>query len=191
MSLHQLATNAEKAVYCQGRQEIYVLTESGKVTCYTGLKESIVYSIVDIPNTVHDIAASFSHVLFYSAGYDPIYALGSNRFSQLGVDYQQSTSIETPFPVDFFCGLGDPSGAGDGSVQVNAIKSACGSSHTIVLDDKGRIWICGANNYGQLGDPKLGLVRDVFCQWIPPIKSKAIDCYAGRWNTFILTSSFL
>ncbi|KAL0078730.1 regulator of chromosome condensation 1/beta-lactamase-inhibitor protein II [Phycomyces blakesleeanus] len=230
MPLRQLAVNVKKAVYCQGRQAIYVLTECGKVTCYTGLKDNLVHSIMDIPNRVHDIAASFSHILFYSAGYDPIYALGSNRFSQLGLDYQQSTNIEMPFPIDFFCGLGNPYGTTDGSVscspfhsvvilsgevytfglrkdgrlgwgeeeaddcddstvglgvfmengvevQVNAIKSVCGSSHTVVLDD----------NYGQLGHPNIGTINNVFCQWIPSTKSKAIDCCAGRWNTFILT----
>ena len=31
------------------------------------------------------------------------------------------------------------------------VKVCCGWQHTVVLDDRGRVWTMGANKYGQLG----------------------------------------
>lgn len=49
--------------------------------------------------------------------------------------------------------------------QGNAVDVACGSKHTLVVTDKGELWGCGNNEYGQLG---LGAhdmnIRYTFCR---------------------------
>ena len=68
------------------------------------------------------------------------YAWGSNKFGQCGSDVQSSIVLHDPLKVDFeeyykpFLR------------QVNA-----GGSHTGFIDDVGRIFTCGKNDFGQLG----------------------------------------
>ncbi|CAO3665915.1 unnamed protein product [Rhizopus stolonifer] len=71
-------------------------------------------------------------------------------------------------------------------VDVNVVKVACGSCHTLVLDDQGKIWSCGSNKYGQLGRTLKGKEYDLYFGQCTDINEKATDCFAGRWNSFIL-----
>ncbi|PHZ12303.1 uncharacterized protein RHIMIDRAFT_142953 [Rhizopus microsporus ATCC 52813] len=71
-------------------------------------------------------------------------------------------------------------------VEVNAVKAVCGSCHTLVLDDQGRVWSCGSNKYGQLGRSVIE-GYDAYFRQCTSVNQKAIDCSAGRWNSFVLT----
>ncbi|KAG0187039.1 hypothetical protein DFQ28_006958 [Apophysomyces sp. BC1034] len=225
-------TNAKSAVYLPQSDTIYVLKDSGKVDVYTGSS----CNTLRIP-PVRAMAASHTHVLFYTTGNDPIYALGSNRFSQLGQDHHSVQSIDgDPQPIGYFSGLSSTQGTiacglfhsavildgdlytfgwkkdgrlgwsdDDGivglavfiddnneEIEINAVKVACGSMHTLVVDDKGYVWTCGSNKYGQLGrtlqeQEEEEKFDNVFRRCSVFQNEKAIDCYAGRWNSFVLT----
>lgn len=93
---------------------------------------------------VYSLAASATHVLFYTAGMDPIYSLGSNRFSQLGFDTSSIQALDTPTPIDYFSGLGmmmDPDHQG---------MVACGLFHSAVVLG-GELYTFGWNKDGRLG----------------------------------------
>ncbi|KAI9278091.1 regulator of chromosome condensation 1/beta-lactamase-inhibitor protein II [Sporodiniella umbellata] len=74
-------------------------------------------------------------------------------------------------------------------VEVDAVKVVCGSCHTLVLDNEGRIWSCGSNKYGQLGRVLKDKDYDLYFRQCTNIKEKAIDCFAGQWNSFVLTQT--
>ncbi|KAF7726819.1 hypothetical protein EC973_008420 [Apophysomyces ossiformis] len=163
---------------------------SGKVDVYLG---KTFHRTLNIPSVL-SMAGSQAHVIFLTAGNDPIYAIGSNRFSQLGMDYHTVQSITVdPEPVTYFSGLSSQQGTvacglfhsavlldgdlytfgwrKDGrlgrpedeaedddivglaiflneegeEVEINAMKIACGATHTLIVDDKGFVWSCGSS----------------------------------------------
>ncbi|KAK4512892.1 ubiquitin-specific protease doa4 [Mucor velutinosus] len=73
----------------------------------------------------------------------------------------------------------------DQPIEINATKIACGSAHTLVLDDHGHVWSCGSNAYGQLGrTPPANQQSDTHFRRCST--DTAMDCFAGRWASFIL-----
>ncbi|CDH57463.1 hypothetical protein RO3G_15049 [Lichtheimia corymbifera JMRC:FSU:9682] len=144
-----LASEAQDAVYCSALEAIYVLTVDGNVDHYKMQKEDdkvafkLVARLATLPR-VYSLAASATHVLFYTAGMDPIYSLGSNRFSQLGFDTSSIQALATPTPIDYFSGLGmmmDPDHQG---------MVACGLFHSAVVLG-GELYTFGWNKDGRLG----------------------------------------
>ena len=83
-------------------------------------------------------------MLFYTReGTDPIFALNSNRYSQLGCDTTTLQNVnDEPIPVDFFSGL---------MVQKEA-SIACNSFHSAVAID-GELYTFGWKKSGRLGRP--------------------------------------
>ena len=87
---------------------------------------------------------------------------------------------------------GDPSGVFDASGYngTNAVKVSCGTNHTAILLDTGKVITFGKNEYGQLGH---GTVED-YCSTDPSgvidasgyNGSNAVDVECGSFNTFIL-----
>ncbi|KAL0138195.1 regulator of chromosome condensation 1/beta-lactamase-inhibitor protein II [Mucor lusitanicus] len=73
----------------------------------------------------------------------------------------------------------------DQPLEINATKVVCGSAHTLVLDDQGHVWSCGSNAYGQLGRT-LPADQQSDAYFRRCSSDKAIDCFAGRWASFIL-----
>lgn len=184
-------SEVQQAVYYQGQDALFVLDTKGQVYQYSGIDANFKErgSLLALPKVVA-LVASQTHVLFLTRSHHaPIYGLGSNRFSQLGVDVQQQM-FDTPIMIEYFCGLSDGSSVacspfhsavimgGDvymfgwdhegilgcgieedqdvvrlavfldvcgQPVEVNAVSVVCGSAHTVVLDDQGRIWTCGSS----------------------------------------------
>ncbi|KAI9320637.1 regulator of chromosome condensation 1/beta-lactamase-inhibitor protein II [Dichotomocladium elegans] len=256
----QLASDARDAVFCRDMSTVFVLTASGHVESYTATVEKTTAMIhfvkrrwADLPH-VYAIAASATHVIFSTAGLDPVYALGSNRFSQLGLDTATVQRLDECTPVDFFSGMGMMARTKDGNhehtvvscglfhsavvfagdlytfgwnkdgrlgwhddgeegevvmpavflddnderVDVHVVKVACGSAHTLVLDDQGHAWSCGSNKYGQLGRcrrPKQPSKNDddddehenVFRQ-CTTCQGTIKDVFASKWGSFLILS---
>ena len=65
-----------------------------------------------------------------------IYGCGSNEYGQLGLGKACSQSELTVIQLPF-------------GLQITQIN--CGEFHTAALDEKGQVWGCGKNTYGQLG----------------------------------------
>lgn len=117
---------------------IYAHIESRKVDCYLYDQGRFKKAPMDSLPPVYAMAASYTHVLFYVAGQDPIYARGSNRFSQLGIEAAQDVACA---PVEFFSGLLDPSVSGNVS---------CGLFHSAVVL-AGELYTFGWKKDGRLG----------------------------------------
>lgn len=43
-------------------------------------------------------------------------------------------------------------------LSINVVKVLCGSHHTIIMDDKKKLYAFGDNRYGQLGIPGLDAI---------------------------------
>ncbi|KAI7876554.1 RCC1/BLIP-II [Lichtheimia hyalospora FSU 10163] len=143
-----LASKAQDAVYCSAYEAVYILTVDGDVDHYKIQKQDdkmtfkLINRLTTLPR-VYSLAASSTHVLFYTSGMDPIYSLGSNRFSQLGFDTSTIQALETPTPIEYFGGLGmmDPDHQG---------MVACGLFHSAVVLG-GDLYTFGWNKDGRLG----------------------------------------
>lgn len=70
-------------------------------------------------------------------------------------------------------------------------KIACGSYHSLALDDKSRVWSFGLNNFGQLGlETEVG--DDNACQLEPTLidslaEHKITDMIGGEHHTMVIT----
>ncbi|KAK3841124.1 MAG: regulator of chromosome condensation 1/beta-lactamase-inhibitor protein II [Linnemannia gamsii] len=109
--------------------------------------------------------ASFSVALSETGD---VYTFGLNDHGQLGIGNaavsqrklgqgegqqqgQERCNTALPQLVDFF---EDSSHCEQGKsypIELTVVQVACGHSHTVVLDDEGRVWSCGWGKYGQLG----------------------------------------
>lgn len=129
--------NVEQAVYCQGKQDIFVLKQqSGQVEQYS--IHDLKCEILDLPCQVTKMSASNTHILFLTNSTDaPVYGLGSNRLSQLGIDYQQQ-ELKSPSMIEYFCGLRDASDV------------ACGPFHSAIILG-GDVYTFGWSKDGRLG----------------------------------------
>lgn len=71
------------------------------------------------------------------------------------------------------------------------VKIACGSYHSFALDDKGRVWSFGLNNFGQLGlETEVG--DDNACQLEPTLiekltEYKITDVIGGEHHSMVIT----
>ncbi|CEG79241.1 hypothetical protein RMATCC62417_13730 [Rhizopus microsporus] len=94
-----------------------------------------------------------------------VYTFGLSKDGRLGSGNSDSIVDLAVFLDD----QGEP-------IEVSAVKAVCGSCHTLVLDDK----------YGQLGRSVIE-GHDAYFRQCTSVNQKAIDCSAGRWNSFVLT----
>ncbi|KAF9910929.1 hypothetical protein EC991_005103 [Linnemannia zychae] len=98
--------------------------------------------------------ASFSVALSETGD---VYTFGLNDHGQLGIGKaernQEEEKCNTALPqvVDFYEHISHSQQGGFTQIEVNVVQVACGHSHTVVLDDRGRVWSCGWGKYGQLG----------------------------------------
>lgn len=241
---------ADNVVYCSQLNSLFILYQ-GTVSRYD-LDTQKQNTLLD-NHHIKSISGSDTHILFSTDSFStPLYGMGSNRLSQLGIDYQQQ-HVTKPQIIDYFCGLGVVTdmacgpfhsavilsgdvytfgwskegrlGSGtepteeiislgifldekDRPVEINAVKVVCGSSHTLVMDDTGRVWSCGSSKlmmmfflkknvyiyvyicnciniivdgYGQLGRDELTDHYFRIC-----FDSRAISIYAGKWTSFIV-----
>ncbi|CAO3636219.1 unnamed protein product [Cunninghamella echinulata] len=75
----------------------------------------------------------------------------------------------------------------DQSIEVPINKVACGSTHTVAIDDNKNVWICGQNKYFQLGMDDEMKVAFQFekCSQV----RNAIDCATAPWSTLIIENT--
>ena len=89
-----------------------------------------------------------------------LWALGSNKYGQLGTDYNFGTDYPNPIPVL----LG---AAGSNFDPYNARSIHAGGSHSAVVDVDGKIWTFGDNSYQQCGDSSIQLNAAGVAAWQP------------------------
>jgi alpha-tubulin suppressor-like RCC1 family protein len=91
--------------------------------------------------TISSLAAGGTHSLILAGG--QVYAAGSNRFGQLGQGaVNEASSKFTPVVL--------PSIASSTPVAV-----AAGGNHSLIVTADGKVFACGDNTYGQLGNSEL------------------------------------
>lgn len=125
---------AEQVVYCSHMPLLFILY-NGTVTQYdiSTLKQE---TLMD--SNVKWMSASDTHVLFSTDSFStPLYGMGSNRLSQLGIDYQEQQVLK-PYVIDYFCGLG------------LVTDMSCGSFHSAVVMS-GDVYTFGWSKDGRLG----------------------------------------
>ena len=69
---------------------------------------------------------------------------------------------------------------------MRVVKAACGKNHTLFLTSGGEVWVCGGNQFGQLGTGKTSEQVDKPVQ-LASLGSKVCDVSAGQEFSMILT----
>lgn len=123
------------------------------------------------------VAAGSAHTLFLTDGGE-VFGCGSNAEGQLGMgDEVKRSSVPRKVPM--------PDGGGCGCTRAASI--ACGSHHSVVLLDDGRVVVFGANTEGAMGVGR-GIARlsaPTVVEGLPPISRVA----CGAAHTVLVTAS--
>jgi len=72
-----------------------------------------------------------------------------------------------------------------GKQKVNVISASCGTRHTAIVDDKGKLWCCGAGDAGQLGTGSRD--KELLPKQINAITDKIEQAVCGIFHTIVLT----
>ena len=126
-----------------------------------------------------NIASKENHTLFVTSNFK-VYSCGNNGYGQLGRDTGGNSSIE---PVQITLNGFDSS---------NIISTSCGINHSLFLTSNYKVYSCGHNGQGQLGQGTIGtdvltpteLRTDGFNQ------SNIISIAGGAAHSLFLTSNF-
>jgi alpha-tubulin suppressor-like RCC1 family protein len=176
-TLFDCVSQVQQAVYCQGQDALFVLDMNGSVYQYNGTDIKERPAPLPLPK-VRALAASQTHVLFLTSSLDaPVYAVGSNRFSQLGIDYSQQM-VDIPTMIDYFGGLSDVSHVACGLFHSAVIMA--GDVYTFGWDQEGRLG-CGVNEEEDI--VRLAVFLDAYDQ---PVEVSAIQVVCGSAHTVVL-----
>lgn len=112
-----------------------------------------------------------------------LYTCGYNRWGQLGLGDNNDRSYFTlvknhELTMD--------------NLPLEITQVACGAEHTVILDSQGKLYVCGNNEYGQLGlgNPKCYHTIDYrfnFIKVILPFEITQVAC--GNYHTIILDTN--
>ena len=151
---HKLPIKNVKSVSCGWRHTI-ILTHNGKVfACGQNCHGQLGLGNYTNQYFLQKISiCGVSNILLISCGYyhtialtsDGIYSWGDNNHGQLGLDVQstwmESHKICMPRKINLLCS----------SIIPQIIAIAGGVRHTMMLTDRGELFVCGSNDLGQLG----------------------------------------
>ena len=172
----QITTNADniKSVYCGERHTLISKNDDTLWVCgdntygQLGLGDkSVRTTFTKIIANVNDIKSVYcgSNCTLILQNDDTLWGCGSNGGGKLGLESQSGSTTFTII-----------------NTNPGNVKSVyCGNDHTLILQNDGTLWGCGANGYGQLG---LGDTnnRKIFTKIISDVKS----AYCGDDYTLIL-----
>ncbi|GJJ75874.1 hypothetical protein EMPS_08232 [Entomortierella parvispora] len=159
----------------------------------------VIESLQGIRITSAACGSSFSIVLSETGD---VYTFGLNDHGQLGIGAEGAGKSNTAFAqlIEFPIGNHD-----EEDNDVNIVKVACGTAHSVVIDDQGQVWSCGWGKYGQLGPqetpteastPKLSsrvlsVIPDQYTfQRVARLEGHSVQArglVCGLWNTFLWT----
>lgn len=158
---------ADQVVYCSTLHSTFVLL-AGTVQQYT---KDTVHTLP--MRHVKSMCGSNAHVLF-SADY--LFGLGSNRLSQLGMDFTDCQDVTEPALIEYFCGLG------------KITDMACGPFHTAVIVE-GDVYTFGWHKDGRLGrdmgEETIGLAM-FFDNDDESVEVNAVQVVCGSTHTVVL-----
>ena len=176
----QIITNADniKSVYC-GRCHTFILKNDG-ILWGCGRNDYGQLGLGDtnnrttftkIINNVKSVYCGGYHTLILKND-NTLWGCGDNEYGQLGLGDKTYRNTFTQI-----------------TTNTNNIKSVyCGHYHALILKNDGTLWICGWNDYGQLG---LGdtVDRTTFTQITTTNISDIKSIYCGHEYTFMLKNN--
>ncbi|CAN0164477.1 unnamed protein product [Ectocarpus sp. 6 AP-2014] len=161
---HTVVSVASGGLYSFGKNDHGQLGLEGGESRFTPVRHRTCTSVVE------QLACGYYHTVALSRAGEVV-AFGRNDYGQLGLGHREST----------WQGGQVPDLAGKRIIQV-----ACGSYHTISLDDEGRVYPFGRNNHGQLGTgTREDACRPCFVEGLS--QSFVCQVAAGFYHTLCLT----
>ena len=95
-----------------------------------------------IEGVIETISAGWKHCAAITME-GSLYTWGHGKYGRLGQGHCRSSP--TPSLVDSF----------PDKVSPKLVAVSCGESHTVAMDDQGRVWVFGSGHYGKLGLPAI------------------------------------
>lgn len=167
------APNAKFTQIVASDSASFVLTETGRVYGWGTFRSSD--GILGFTETIHvqnrpmlmpnlknitKLAAGSNHILALD-NKGNVVAWGCGQQNQLGRRIIERNKMSSLVPQ----GMGLPKG--------KIVKIACGAYHSFAIDNKGKVWGWGLNNFGELGDPSNAGSDDAVV--LKPVKIDLLD----------------
>jgi alpha-tubulin suppressor-like RCC1 family protein len=158
-----------KNIYCGAKHNI-ILNENNEVyVCGHNYYGQLGLGDYDKRNVYTKLENNFGKIInIYCAGYhniilnenNELYVCGYNDFGQLGLGYNDNKNIHTKIENNF-----------------GKIKNIyCGRYHNIILNENNELYVCGNNEFGQLGlgdnnkkntytklEHNFGKIKNIYC----------------------------
>eukprot|EP01022_Parablepharisma_sp_SALTPOND_P016056 TRINITY_DN2314_c3_g1_i1.p1 TRINITY_DN2314_c3_g1~~TRINITY_DN2314_c3_g1_i1.p1 ORF type:complete len:1094 (+),score=138.92 TRINITY_DN2314_c3_g1_i1:12288-15569(+) len=123
-------------------------------------------------NAVH-VSCGWGHTAAVMDNGD-LYTWGVGEYGALGVADPESQwfPVKVAFP---------------GKQRVNVVNATCGTRHTAIVDDKGKLYTCGAGDAGQLGTGSRE--KELLPRAVNAITEKVEQAACGVFHTVVLTKT--
>lgn len=172
-SIEPETLNKIKHVTCAQNETILVTTN--EIIFWSSInpilrKVSSWVTSVPFNKKIIQVASGKSHHLFLTSDGE-VYSCGSHASCSLGIAPQES-------PIGFPTKV---------HLDVKIKEIACGSNHSVLLSDAGRVYVCGLNEYGVLGLPNLGQ-SSTFVLCTPLLRYTIVKIACGSQYTLVLTN---
>ena len=136
---------------------------------------SFVNNNLTLSNTyIASIACGWYHTVFLTNN-GKVYSCGQNNEGQLGRTVDTANPASTPSQIT----------TNIGSLTISAI--ACGAFHTVFLTNNGKVYSCGRNNLGQLGQSTSTTTPSIISNGIGSLTISAVAC--GIHHTIFLANN--
>ena len=125
-------------------------------------------------NAIH-VACGWGHTAAVMDNGD-LYMWGVGEYGALGVVDPESQwfPVKVTFP---------------GERKINAVSVSCGTRHSAIVDDKGKLYVCGAGDAGQLGTGSRE--KELLPKMVTAITEKVDEAACGIFHTIVLTKTGL
>ena len=134
-----LALTSTGVVYGFGRNDYGQL---GQVNTVTSSQIPVIVPLTGITGQVTQIACGLDFALFIVGATGAVWGIGNNGSGQLGNGTTAPGFNSTPVQMSTSVVL---------TGGYKAISVACGYAHSVVVGNNGNAYVCGNNQYGQLG----------------------------------------
>ena len=137
---------------------------------------------VDLPTNIRDVSAGGSHTIVVTSTFEML-GWGNNEFGQVGCALQ---NVERDNDGASFVRAPSVINMGEHKDSVSIASVSCGFAHSAAVSTKGRVFVWGWNEQGQLG------LGDEISRYEPTLLSimecvRSTDVSLGRAHTSIVT----
>ena len=170
-----------------GNQNIFIISDNKLYGCgknslgqlgnnFISDVTSLTRITLDPPSTIPKKVYTFNEHTFLLNTNNTLYSTGRNTYGQLGLGTNTNVTKFTIVNLTFL-------------QSANIIDIACGNNHTMILTDRNKLYTCGSNYYGQLGNGT-NTDTNTFIEINPSVNGNPISIACGANHSIVLTDTY-